>query len=246
MMKNTYLLGLLALFLLTSCKEDVGDFTMNFKATYDGDPLVLLETLEYPGYDINIVESEFYISNISLLQGDERVQLADIDYVDFTNNNFNLERASEGIDFNYAEIPSGTYDGVEFTIGVQAAENAMLPNAFESDNPLSKSGNYWAAWDSYIFAKLGGNFRGDSGNLSNGWFFHTGTDGLLRTFVIDKDIVIDDSKSASASITMDHKILLQTGGEYFDIENSFANHDPTNLGPLEMIVNNYSSSFTFD
>ncbi len=236
----------MGMLLLTSCKDDTGDFTLNFKALYDGEPLVMLEALEYTNYDINILESDFYISDITLIKGDERVELAAIDFVDFSSNNFSIDRAEEGIDFNYLEVPVGTYDGLEFSIGVQPEENGMLPNAFESNNPLSNSGNYWSAWDSYIFAKLAGNYRGDDGNLSETWFFHTGTDPLLRTFTVDKEIIIDPSESSSVSISMEHKVLFQDGGDYFDIETNSINHDPTNLAPLEMIVNNYISSFTFD
>lgn len=243
---NKYFFVLLGMLMLVSCKDDKGDFTLNFKALYDGEPLVLIEAQEYTDYDINILQSDFYISNISLIQGEERVELAAIDFVDFSSNNFNLERSENGIDFNYLDIPVGTYDGLEFSIGVQPEENAMLPNAFGSTNPLSNSGNYWSAWDSYIFAKLGGNYRGQEGNLSEPWFFHTGTDALLRTFTVDKEIVIDASASSSLSISMEHKILLQEGGVYYDIENNSANHDPTNLVPLEMIVNNYMSSFSFE
>lgn len=246
MKMNRYLPVLLSVLLFASCKEDTGNFTLNFKAIYDGEPLVMLEELEYTDYEINILESDFYISNVSLIKGDEKIELARIDFVEFSSNNFNLERAEKGIDLSYLEVPEGTYDGLEFSIGVPPEENGMLPNAFESSNPLSNSGNYWSAWDSYIFAKLAGNYRGQEGNLSESWFFHTGTDALLRTFTVDKEIIIDASESSTVSITMEHKSLLQDGADYYDIENNSVNHDPTNLGPLEMIVNNYMSSFSFD
>ena len=237
------LLSLLTLlFIMTGCKDEKGELKLNFVATYDNEPLVLGEDLDYivDSYKIKLLESDFYISEIALTRGSEVINIKDIDFVDFTNNNFNLENALNGVTLSYDEIDAGTYDGIRFGIGVPPAENATLPAEYNSSHPLSKTGYYWEAWNSYIFAKYAGQVDGQ------GFFFHTGTDGLFRTLTISKDIVISESSDEEIKIALDHKALMMEGSSLYDIKAVPANHDPLTIGPLQNFVNNYNSAFTFE
>jgi len=227
--------------LFAGCKEEKGSLRLNFVGTFGEEPLVLGEALDYfPDYTISLLESDFYISEIALTRGSEIIKIADIDFVDFTNNNFNLDNAIAGVNLDYDDIDVGTYDGVRFGIGVPATENATEPKDYLSANPLSKSGYYWEAWDSYIFAKYAGQVEGQ------GFFFHTGTDPLFRTYTVNREIVISDASTSSVTLTLDHKTMMNENGQLYDIRAVPANHDPLTIGPLENFVNNYSSAFSFE
>lgn len=227
--------------LFAGCEEDKGTLQINFVGTYDGDPLVLGQALDYlPAYDITLLESDFYISEIALTKGAEVIVVKDIDFVDFTNNNFNLENAEAGIAKNYGDVAVGTYDGIRFGIGVPPSENAMKPADFNSENPLSKSGYYWDAWSSYIFHKYAGTVDGQ------GFFFHTGTNELFRTLSISKEVIISADNTSTIKINLDHRELMREGVSLFDIKDNPANHDPLAIGPLEMFVNNYSTAYNFE
>ncbi len=233
------ILGLFAIAtLMASCSEE-GAVSLNFVGTYDGEPLVLGESLSYlPDYEISLLESDFYISEVALTRGSEVITLKDIDFVDFTNNNFTLENAIAGINLTYDEIEAGTYDGIRFGIGVPPSQNTTRPADYPSSSPLSKPGYYWLAWESFIFSKFAGQADG------NGFFFHTGTDELFRTFTISKDIVITEDNTSTVKIILDHKDLMVFDGSLYDVKAVPANHDPLELGPLENFVNNYSSAFS--
>ena len=239
-MKYGILTLMLFVVMLTGC-QDEGELRLNFVGTFGQEPLVLGEDLVYlPEYEISILESDFFISEIALTNGSEVTRIHDIDFIEFSRNNFTLEDAIAGINLDYAEIPGGTYDGVRFGIGVPPSQNGMNPADFESSNPLSKPGFHWPAWESFIFSKFGGKIGDD------GFFFHTGTDELFRTFEISKQIVISKDNREEIKIILDHKELLMENGNLFDILNSPVNHDPLAPGPLEMLVNNYSSAFSIE
>jgi len=239
-MKIRILFFLAIAVLFAGCQDEKGSLRLNFVGTFGGEPLVLGEALAYyPDYSITLLESAFFISEIELTKGEEVIRIADIDFVDLTNNNFNLDNAIAGVNLDFDEIDAGSYDGIRFGIGVAPTENTTKPNSYLSDNPLSNTAFYWDAWDSYIFAKFAGQVEGQ------GFFFHTGTDPLLRTFTIDKDIVISDADISTVTLTLDHKTMMNAGGGLYDIRATPANHDPLQES-VEDFVNNYSSAFTFD
>ena len=229
--------------MLTGCKEE-GDLSLNFVATYDNEPLLLGEDLNFlPEYNIWLLQSDFFISEIALTSGSEVTRIKDIDFVDFSISNNTLEDALAGFSLNYTAIPAGTYDGIRFGIGVPPSLNGMKPADFESESPLSKSGYHWEAWESFIFAKLGGKIIDDDGT---GFFFHTGTNDLFRTLEFAKDLVIAEDNTEVVKITIDHKKLFEDSGGLFNIIDSPVNHNPLAIVPLEMLVNNYSSAFSFE
>lgn len=226
--------------------DESGSLNLNFKATYGSEPLVMFNEMEYNDSEIRIAQSDFFISEITLVGDEGEVELEEINFIDFTSQNIDVESANRGIDLDYPEVPAGSYSQLRFSIGVPASMNSQVPTDFSSSSPLSNSGYYWSAWDSYIFAKLQGNLETDEpGEFDLGWFFHTGRDDLLRTIEVPINISIDEDGSQTVSISLDHKKLFSTGGDsYFNIEENPANHDPTNIGALNVIVDNYQSAIS--
>ncbi len=241
MRKIIALVGVMAL--LASCGDDNGSLDIVFKATYDNNPLVLFDDLDYGDNKIRITQSDFYISDITLTDEDgSAILLKDIDFVDFTNTNTDLGSAESGIRFSYSDIPEGTYD-MRFSVGVPQDLNSQKPEDFSSSHVLNKQGYFWDAWDSFIFQKIQGKYDVDqSGNFDLGFIFHTGTDNLYRTLLLPQPIVIT-SDPTEVVLTLDHKNLFLDGNQLFDIEANPANHDPDNVGPIQMIADNLASSF---
>lgn len=231
---------------LGACKDKPGSLELKFIATYDGEPLVLGESVDYDGYQLNFLESEFIISDVSLSNGSERTEVKDFDFVNFTGTNFNLENAENGFSLIYSDIDAGSYNGMQFGIGVPQTENATNPSDYTSDHVLSMSGYYWSAWDSYIFTKLAGKYEDEEGSFDNGFLFHTGLDELYRMNEASINIEIEGEKTTVVEIYLDHKKLLELQGEeYYDIQTNSVNHDPTDLEPLSMIVDNYSQAISY-
>ena len=232
---------------LASCQDDTGTLQLKFLATYDEAPLVLGENVAYDDYQLNFLESDFFISELALTNEGEVTQIKDIDFVDFTNTNFTLENAENGFILTYNDVPTGSFDGLRFGIGVPPSLNATRPSDYSSDEVLAQGGYYWEPWSSFIFAKLAGKYQDEQGSFDNGFFFHTGTDDLFRTSETALNISISEDNTTVIEITMDHKKLLEMqSGEFYDIQNNSANHDPTDPIPLLLLVNNYSDAINYN
>lgn len=235
-------LGLLVL--LSSCQKE-GSVSLHFLAEYDGQPLVLLEDYNYSGDNmINFTTSNFFISDVFLTSEDgERVELLDVDYVDFTNQNLSEAMAEEAIIINILDVAPGQYTSITISVGLDPSTNQTIPSDYTPDSPLSSSGNYWIAWDSYIFAKFQGNlFNPDVDGDNVPWLFHTGKDEVYRTFTYPIDKTIDDNL-VGIQFILDHKeIFAISADDYMDIRSKPMNHNPNDIEPFIVITENFETA----
>lgn len=250
-MRNILLFSLLIIATtFLSCEDPVitpesGAVQLDFYAVYDDQPLVMLEYYAYTnGDDINFGTSDFYISECQISKEDgSSVELIDIELIDFTNQNKDLTTALIPISHSISDIPAGSYNTITFSIGVNAETNSTKPEDYGIDHPLSLSGHYWAAWNSFIFAKFQGKLvQQDSVDVN--WLFHTGKDDVFRTFTYPIDLVIDGNKP-TVSLSLDHKALFANqSNEYMDIRSKPTNHDPSDLEPLIQVTENMENAIT--
>lgn len=232
--------------LLGACKDETGTLQIKFKGVYNGDPMVFGENLSYDDYQIYFLESDFFVSELAAMNEGAITEIKDFEFINFNTTNTSLENAEEGFVLNYSDVPVGNYDGIRFGIGVPPVENKTRPADYSSDHALSTGGHYWETWNSFIFAKLEGKFQDEEGSFDNGFFFHTGTDDLFRTSTGNIDFSVSADNTTVIEILVDHKQLLEEqSGQYWDIQNNWANHDPTNPASLLMLVNNYSKAITY-
>ncbi len=230
------------------CKTDP-DLTINFFANYDGEPLVMLKNYAYSGDDdINFSVSDFYFSDCYLTNADgDNVKITDLEFIDFSAQNKDDASALIPISRSYSDIPEDEYTTLTFSIGVNETLNATRPEDYTSDNPLSLSGHYWAAWDSYIFSKFQGTlFNDDLQDVD--WLFHPGKDEVFRTFSIPIEWMFGADNTV-INLHLDHKkLFVIEGDEYYDIREKPTNHDPNDLEPLIFITENIegATSITFE
>jgi hypothetical protein len=167
--------GLIAL-LIFACKDDdkEGTLTLHFKAVYDGQPLQTFHTYAYdPVQQIQFNLLSMYISDFTLYNSSSQKNLRDIELIDIGFDD--LQKAADGYTVVIDNVPAASYDGVLFGIGVPQDQNAKKPADFPSSSPLSKTGFYWEAWDSFIFMKTEGRLDTvGSGNFDVGFAMHTG------------------------------------------------------------------------
>ncbi|MEM1214934.1 MAG: MbnP family protein, partial [Bacteroidota bacterium] len=134
--------------------DDPATLQINFKTTYDGAPLVMLDQeYTYPdGNPLKVQVFNYYISNLGLTKGLGIVEaLSEVDLLDFSEI-YTQADAERGIVRLYEEVPSGTYDGLTFGLGVAEDLNATTPSDYEGGHPLSS--NHWTGLSSYVFAKI--------------------------------------------------------------------------------------------
>jgi len=250
-MKNTtlftFIISLTSLILLsTGCKKE-GSINLNFNAVYGDEPLVMLESYPYTdGDEINFTVSDFFVSNVYLTDSDgSRVDLTDVELIDFDAQNVTAAMAQTPISFSFASIESADYESITFSVGLDAETNLTRPEDYTPENPLSENTRYWGPWESYIFARFQGNLINPDLGDDIGWLFHTGKDDVFRTFTypLDKSI---DGNVVDINIAIDHQELFKVGDDYMDIRSKPTNHNPQDLEPLIIITENFSTAVTID
>ncbi|HQQ93506.1 MAG TPA: hypothetical protein PLQ93_03050 [Bacteroidia bacterium] len=171
-MKKSIALLLAVLFLL-SCKKDSkieeiepGSVQLVFKATVNSEALVP-DTKWYrnfSGDSFNISKFNYYISNLKFRNTDGSVYTVPESYY--------LVRHVEGVEnFVINGLPEGTYNQVEFLIGVDSARNVSGSQSGYLDPGLNM---FWDWNTGYIFYKLEGHCNTLTQPLMTGFAFHVG------------------------------------------------------------------------
>jgi hypothetical protein len=227
---------------LASCKKDesTGTMVIHYKAVYDGQPLKTFQTFPFEnGQQIQFSHLSMFISDLSLTKSSGQESLDDVELVDLSFDD--ATAAANGYTQTIMDIPAGTYSGLSFGVGVPQDVNAMKPADFPSSNPLSKTGYYWSAWQSYIFSKTEGRLDTlGSGNLELGFAIHTGADSLYTSLQAPVTLVVEDGKETVIEIVIDYKLLL----EGVDIKNHPQNHSPTDMVAILALTANIPDAFT--
>ncbi len=244
-MKNFLFCLVAVILLMSSCDDDKQQFKVELivKALYDGNPLVMFDEYDYANSELFFSTLDVFINTIELRGNNgETLSLSDIELLDFTEENKKLSTATEGIKFSYdIGEPMGEYSSISFGVGVDPISNASEPKDFSSDNPLSESGKYWIAWDSYIFMKIQGQYDEiGNGDFALPFLYHTGTDEIHRTFNLAVSVNFDTENKASIEVELDVKKLFETNGGYFNIVESPVSHEPNVIA--HMVADNLTNA----
>lgn len=246
------IIGLLVTF--SACDPDTPNpnktTTVNFnlKAQIDGDPFVVGDFYDYEqGDKIQLSTLNFYISEVTLLGGSEEVQVLDIGEIDLYDNHKDLAGAMQGENMVFEKVPTGTYTGVRFGIGVAANLNQTNPGDYENGHPLSNTGNYWSWRETYIFAKFEGQLDTAGNSQVNDVFFtyHPGEDAFYRTITLTKDFTLEKKEEATIQLFLDIKKIFETENGYLDIVGSNQSHTgPDDSWIVELIMDNMVEAIT--
>lgn len=165
-----FLLALVGLTLLSSCKEEptVGNLSLNITHAVDGAELALNQQIytNEAGYQYDVSTLVYYISNIRL-EGDGE------DFVDTRVHYIDIEDLSTQ-SITLENVPFGNYNRIRFNLGVDAARNVTggLENTTINNN---------MAWPDmmgggYHHMKLEGNYT-NGVDPEQGFAMHLGKQG---------------------------------------------------------------------
>ena len=197
-MKFNFFVFFVILLLPMSCSEDreSSKVDMNFSLTYNGQPLVAFEELDYEeGYKVFFTKYSLFLSEIYLHQGTDQYLLSDVEFIDLLTGINDLTQASRGITISYSDVPVGIFDAISFNIGVPPDLNQTKPADYNPSNPLSNNAEYWEGWSSYIFHKIEGKMDTDGDDdPETGIALHIGSDQAFRNVQRDILLIIDDER----------------------------------------------------
>lgn len=223
----------------TACNKDKeGSLTLHFIPTHDGLPLQTLQDVDIiDGIPLQFRLMTMLVSDIELLGLPANKLLKDVELVDMSFED--AADAIKGYTLLFENIPAKEYNGLRFGIGVPADLNAMTPSDFPSSNPLSLTGYYWHAWESYIFMKIEGRIDTIAPvDYETSFAFHTGSNELYSILESNIPLLIEDGKNLDLYIAFDYPKLL----EGIDIVANPQNHNPQDTVQINRIVNNLQNA----
>lgn len=245
MIKTLYI-GILfcLLSLFSACSKDIPNATINFKLSYDGAPLVMFEDYVYPdGKKLQITRFSFYISELSVKQGEEVKLLKDVDFINLTKSHSSIDGATKGFNYISEKIDDG-YNSISFNFGLTETQNSTVPADYKSGHPMARPGEYWVAWDSYIFVKIEGWIDLDNDdNPETGIALHLGSDAVKRSV---SKLVPNPDKEIEFDIDLYAIFKNSDTGKIYDIAANPQLHSLSQIPAAEELVNNLVQSISLN
>jgi len=217
---------LILLFILSGCKEEPvveplegnGNLIIELKPKFGEEDLILNETITLAdGTAFMLGNLYFYLSDVAVSGQSTSQNLDDIVLIDLKNNELN----------NYTKaIEAGTYNSLDFGLGVSPDINHDDPGLYDIGHPLgiSFSSNHWSWNNGYIFYKIEGQFDSDSnGELDNVYLYHIGTDDFYNTFSLSKSFDVVAGETTTVNIEIDFKKIFYPSAT--DLQEGLVNID---------------------
>ncbi|MCC9166633.1 MbnP family protein [Pontibacter harenae] len=149
---------------------------------------------------------------------------------------YHLIAQDEKSSFELKDVPSGNYDQIEISIGVDEAHN----HSTDQEGDLDPSNDMVWDWDTgYKFLSLVGTYTGDTRN--GGLVFHIGGDANYKTIRLNlpQPINLNHKSNYSLQLQADVNEIFQ-GPNLIDFD--VMNTGGHGVGP-SMIAENYSNGF---
>ncbi|MEM1219788.1 MAG: MbnP family protein [Bacteroidota bacterium] len=243
-----YVLLLSVVSFFSGCDKDTqGDIDLVFKARFDAEPFVALQSYDYyDGTTVLFQRFNFYIANAKLTSEDgDVVDLFEIDFVDF--DAFDTDEEIEtGYVITTENIPGGKYTQLEIGLGVPPELNLTKESDYVDTHPLGKASHYWSAWGSYIFTMINAkvDMDGDGMHDDAGLLYHAGSDPVYRTVTLPIDVTVAEESPGVINLDVNLSEMLKDGAEYIDPVAFPDTHDISNLETANKIMDNFKNSLS--
>jgi len=251
-MKYRFLfLALLSSLFFVACDDDdpveakTGTLEVEFALEYDGEPVTYFDPYYYEdSLLMGFTRVNFFLADLGV--GDR--SLEEITFLDFESV---AEPGStlEGLRLTYDDVEVGAYSTMSFGIGVPDRYNDGVPADYPPENPLSLVSEYWAGWNSYIFAKYEGNLdlTGD-GMRETGFSFHMGGEGVYRSLnASGLPLTIAENETTTVRIVLELKEIFKISDtEYLNLRENQGSHNADDIDFMRRWSDNYAQAFRIE
>ena len=262
----------LSLALLTGCDatEDTAMLTLNVDAMAGGAALQANQPFQVDGGVGQLETARLYLSDITLLHEDGREVALTADPITVRARQEDESEIQHTVTDRYVlvkgdagsttaslgEVPSGTYTGVRFMLGVDGLDNRIAVEDAPATHPLAAQtpSMHWSWNSGYVFLRMDGLLDidddgtpdpavGDPGSAGSGqWRLHLGLTANARTIELAKDFEIDGGEMESLTLEVDFAKFVDGVGYAFP-ENRFCMTGGCS-GVVNVATANAASAFT--
>jgi hypothetical protein len=191
------------------------------------------DTIQNNDFSFRLENMKFYISDLQLKSSRGNINLADVHLYDIDDEN------THNLTF---EVEEGSYEGLNFGIGLNSEQNGTTPADYAVDHPLGLNKNtFWAMVpSSYIFVMI----EGKMDTTLNGDFYpityHLAHNDLLKN--------MDLNHSISISQNIESQVINVDLSEIFkDVDLSKELPHQSTVSPLaQLLIENFSASFEIE
>lgn len=244
---TTTSLGFFILILLTGCHPDKkGDVKVQLNGYVGSQPLSFTNTIYNDGMGKQFYFSnlQFYISHFNLVKDDNAlVEIQKAAYFEYGNSAWHS--------FSVKEVPAGNYKGIQFSVGLDTAQNNIDPVVYENDpaNPLAPKPDMYWAWLKHRFIVLEGRADTMGGNFASGagLQYHVGRDTTYRTVTINgPSFSIDKDGTATINLNLDLLKIFYGSTDTLDmLKQSGTQSENNDLDVAIKFANQFSKAFSY-
>ncbi len=237
---SRYILLIVSVIFITACKKDKTELGLSFLLQYQNEPLVMLQDYQYPdGRKIQFTRVSFFLSELRVSDGSESVEITDVDFINLTESHATATKAADGYQYVNDEVDLDQIDEISFNLGLTESQNQTVPADHPAGSPLAKPGEYWVAWDSYIFVKIEGWIDlDDDGQVETGIALHLGSDQVMRPILVQTNQPAND-----LTLAIDLHQVFQ-GSDIYDIAANPQLHSLSQLPAAIELADNLQNSLT--
>jgi hypothetical protein len=221
------------------------EYSLNFKALYDGKPLVINGVNKYNGKNIRFTRLGFFLHNPVSNNGGSITNLSTGDetkWVDFTPLD-DSATAKQGVTMGFQSENAASFNNISFTLGLPQNINSQRPNSFKAPSALSETQNYWDAWQSFIFTKIEASIdRDNNGTFETGITLHTGEKGAVtgRDLSFNKAFIIGSGANTVINFDFDVNKFI----EGINLENVSSSHNLSDTLAIRRMLDNTKNTIT--
>ncbi len=229
----------MAILTFGSCDEDdKTNVSLIFKLEYGGEPLVMFQDYAYPdGKTIQFTRFSFYLSDLTYRSSEDVQEIEPVDFVNLTSSHTDLSSSMEGFQYRTDKVDVSKIEEISFNMGLTESQNQSVPADYASGHPLARPGEYWVAWDSYIFAKIEGWIDLDNdGEAETGIALHLGSNEVMQEINLPVS-----TTGGTIDIIFDLKSAFE-GDQIYDIEANPQLHSLSQLPAATELARNLSNS----
>lgn len=232
-------------FLSTSCNktEIAANETTNldiiFRATYEGERLIIGKTYYYATKPIIFTRISFFIADLQLTTEVLETKLSDVEFIDITSTHISETLAAKGTSIQFKDIPINEYNGLNFGVGVPSTLNETVPSDYPDNHALGmlNSEEYSEDLGSYIFSRIEGVFDKEGENIE--FAYHAGIDRNYQEIKIDDFKLSEKQKDINATFELDIKQMLTLiGGGLIQLE-PYNPKDPNQRAVIILMMDNF-------